>query len=399
MNYDSKDILQKIIYGQILSAVGSGMTTFVVALVIYTQNNRAADYAILFALILLPKILSAVFSGYIVDFVNKKTLIIASDVFNSFSTLLICFVIVNDVDYRVLYLLIFLRSCLSSVQEVTFSSLITDISDAAYIKNFSGLLQLSSLLPPMVAPLLAIGILNTTLIYTLFIVDLATFALSIYYLNLSSYKFERSVETQPARRSEYRFDSTLKRLTSLLVMIGITSVVCNVYVTHYSISLYSKEFYAAIMCFGGLISLVTVKKLDFIRAVGQMYIPSILILYSISLLLLAFVKTRLSVAMPILVLFHLLPIFSSEVMGKIREYVTGGNSGKYLSVIQAISLTVSCITYVVLFLIESNLGLSTKAIFWALSLSFGVGLASAVLLVSCRSMFVVKDVIDVQSSQ
>lgn len=145
--------------GQVISIIGSGLTSFALGVWIYQQTGQATPFAITVLFGTLPRILLTPLAGSLADRWNRRWLMILADTGNALVTLAVVFLVITD-SLRIwnIYLVALAGSLFAAFQEPAYTASITMLVPKKDLARASGLMQVAQSLEMLIAPLLA-GIL------------------------------------------------------------------------------------------------------------------------------------------------------------------------------------------------------------------------------------------------
>ncbi|WP_322791602.1 MFS transporter [Bellilinea sp.] len=145
--------------GQVISIIGSGLTSFALGVWIYQQTGQATPFAITVLFGTLPRILLTPLAGSLADRWNRRWLMILADTGNALVTLAVVFLVMSD-SLRIwnIYLVALAGSLFAAFQEPAYTASITMLVPKKDLARASGLMQVAQSMEMLIAPLLA-GIL------------------------------------------------------------------------------------------------------------------------------------------------------------------------------------------------------------------------------------------------
>ncbi|MEC0170442.1 MFS transporter [Paenibacillus graminis] len=180
--------------GKLASVLGSGMYTFVVGLYILKLTGSGRSFAVTMVCGLLPRILLAPFAGVTADRMNRRKLLVCSDL-AAVLTLLLAFLAVSlgGVSLLPVYASLVLLSVCSTFYGIAVSSSLLQLVDTGQIQRAGSLNQMAGSIGSLLAPVLG-GMLYAMVPLKLFmLLNAAGFAVS----TLMSYglRFKPSAST------------------------------------------------------------------------------------------------------------------------------------------------------------------------------------------------------------
>ena len=151
--------------GQLISMIGSGLTSFALGVWIYDQTGEATPFALTILFGSLPGVLLAPLAGAIADRWNRRLIMIVTDTGAALLTLFIAFVLFfSDGGLQIwhIYGVAVLGATLGVFQWAAYQPSVTMLVPREHFGRASGLIQTGNALRGIIAPLLA-GTLYVTI--------------------------------------------------------------------------------------------------------------------------------------------------------------------------------------------------------------------------------------------
>ncbi|QSF43307.1 MULTISPECIES: MFS transporter [Paenibacillus] len=186
--------------GKLASILGSGMYTFVVGLYILKLTGSGSSFAVTMICGMLPRIVLAPFAGVMADRMNRRRLLIYSDL-AAVLTLLLAFLAVSlgGVMLLPIYTSLVLLSVCSTFYGISVSSSLLQLVDSQYIQRAGSLNQMAGSIGNLLAPVLG-GMLYAIVPFKLFmLLNAAGFTIST--LMSCGLRFKRDPELTESGRS------------------------------------------------------------------------------------------------------------------------------------------------------------------------------------------------------
>ena len=173
--------------GQIISVLGSGLTSFGLGIWVYQHTSSVTKFAITVLCIALPSLLISPFAGAFVDRKNRRTVMIFCDIGSSICTLAaISFYLTGLLQLWNICVITAVTSILNVVRNLAFTTLVTQLVPKEYFGQASGMMQMGPATAQIFSPLLAGLLLGTIQIKGVLVIDLLTFGFSLLTLLLVS---------------------------------------------------------------------------------------------------------------------------------------------------------------------------------------------------------------------
>jgi MFS family permease len=171
--------------GQLISLVGSGLTSFALGIWVFQRNRSITEFALLSVFVTLPGILISPFAGVIIDRVNRRTVMLYSDLAAGAGTLaLVLLFFAGSLHLWEIYLLITIGSLARGFRFPAFLALLSQLVPARHIGRASGMMQLAPGVAFVFSPLLAAALLSPIGLSGVILVDVTTFVFAIVVLLL-----------------------------------------------------------------------------------------------------------------------------------------------------------------------------------------------------------------------
>lgn len=192
--------------GQVISTLGTSFTGLAIPLLIYRLTHSAVDLGVSMAVAAVPYLLFGLVIGAWVDRLNRKALMISSDVLMAASVAAVPLVgMTGHLSLVLIYASVFVERTLFIVFNAGQFAALPSLVPKADIVGANGRLQASYSTSMVVGPLLAGALAAVVPVYSLLWVDAASFLVSAGTLLL----IRRSFNTDaPPRTSSLRQDVT-----------------------------------------------------------------------------------------------------------------------------------------------------------------------------------------------
>jgi MFS family permease len=188
--------------GQLVSILGSGLTSFALGVWIYDQSKQATPFAITVLLGSLPRIILLPIAGSFADRFNRRLIMILADSLNALLTLAIFILLgANNLQLWHIYLIALLGSVFSAFQEPASTASTSMIVPREQLGRANGMVQMGQAVATILTPALA-GALFISIGFTgILLIDFVTFFFAVGALLLVKIP-------QPERAPEHK-DSTI----------------------------------------------------------------------------------------------------------------------------------------------------------------------------------------------
>ena len=166
--------------GELVSAIGGGLTSFGLGVYIFQQTGSAADMALVTLLAFLPTLLLSVPAGVLADRYDRRLLMMLGDGCSALGILYILFCIQRDgASLAEICIGVTVSSVFSSLLEPSYRATVTDLLDEEEYSRASGMVSLAGSARYLVSPILAGALLVVAGIRLLLVIDACTFVLTV----------------------------------------------------------------------------------------------------------------------------------------------------------------------------------------------------------------------------
>ena len=166
--------------GELVSAVGGGLTSFGLGVYVFTQTNSAASTALVTLLAFLPTLLLSVPAGVLADRYDRRVLMMIGDGCSAIGVLyiLICMLRGEAALYQICIGVV-ISSVFSSLLEPSYRATVTDLLTKEEYSRASGVISITGSARYLISPVLAGALLAVSDIKLLLVIDISTFFLTV----------------------------------------------------------------------------------------------------------------------------------------------------------------------------------------------------------------------------
>jgi MFS family permease len=150
-------------FGQVVSLLGSGLTSFALGVWIYQTTGNVTDYALIALFTVVPTLLLSLVSGALVDRWNYRAVMLVSDSASALTTLCIAgLFFAGRLELWQIYLAVAVNACFAAFQQPAYAAFISQLVPPEQLGRAAGMVQMglaaSDLLPPLLAGVLIVRI-------------------------------------------------------------------------------------------------------------------------------------------------------------------------------------------------------------------------------------------------
>ena len=156
---DNKSSYRKFLLlwsGQLVSAVGSGLTSFGLGVYVFQKTGSASNMALVTLLAFLPTLLLSAPAGVLADRYDRRLLMMAGDGLSALGLvyILVC-MLLGEAELYQICLGVFISSVFSSLLEPSYRATVTDLLTKAEYSRASGMMSIANSARYLISPLIA----------------------------------------------------------------------------------------------------------------------------------------------------------------------------------------------------------------------------------------------------
>lgn len=172
-------------FGQVVSLVGSSLTSFTLGLWVYEQTGSATQFALIGLSTVLPRILLSPFAGVIADRWDRQRLMILSDAGAGLSTLVIVLLLAaGTLEIWHIYLTALVNAVFGVLQWPAYAAATTMLVPREQLGRANGLVQFGQAIAEIAAPTLAGFLMVVIGVPGVITIDFLTFIFAVMTLLL-----------------------------------------------------------------------------------------------------------------------------------------------------------------------------------------------------------------------
>lgn len=167
--------------GELISAIGGGLTSFGLGVYVFRQTGSAASMALVTLLAFLPTLLLSVPAGVLADRYDRRLLMMLGDGCSALGILyiLLCMTQGQAALWQIC-IGVFVSSTFSALLEPSYRATVTDLLTKEEYSKASGLVSLAGSARYLISPVLAGALLAVSDIKLLLIIDICTFFPTVF---------------------------------------------------------------------------------------------------------------------------------------------------------------------------------------------------------------------------
>ena len=181
--------------GQLVSVVGSGLTSFGLAVWVLQRTGSTTQYAMIGLAALLPMVLVSPIAGVFVDRWDRRRTMIGFDLIAGLSTLAVAALLFAD-RLELWHILVAtgVSSCAGVFQRPAYMAAVTQIVPKEHLGRAAGMMQLAEPLSTILAPMIAAGLIGLIGLSGIIVIDFVSFLVAM--ATLAAVRFPRHERVQ-----------------------------------------------------------------------------------------------------------------------------------------------------------------------------------------------------------
>ncbi|MCM1565812.1 MAG: MFS transporter [Dehalobacter sp.] len=181
MNVQDKSYKRFLIIwlGQLMSAIGSGLTAFALGVFVFQKTQSATNFSLIILFAFLPTFILLPFGGVLADRFNRKKMMIIGDAGAITGLLFILLVMISgSIEIWHIYVGVALSSVFAAIQNPSYKAVVTDLVSEEMYSRASGLIQLAGSAQYLISPIIAGFLMSIFDIKLVLIIDIMTFLIA-----------------------------------------------------------------------------------------------------------------------------------------------------------------------------------------------------------------------------
>lgn len=185
--------------GELVSAIGGGLTSFGLGIYVFGQTGSAASMALVTLLGFLPTLFLSVPAGVLADRFDRRVLMMVGDGCSALGIvyILLC-MLQGGASLTQICIGVFISSVFSALLEPSYRATVSDLLTKEEFSKASGLVSLAGSARYLVSPIVAGLLLSFSDVKLLLIIDISTFFLTV----ASTAVVKKGIETKAEEEKE-----------------------------------------------------------------------------------------------------------------------------------------------------------------------------------------------------
>ncbi|WP_287324931.1 MFS transporter [Okeania sp. SIO1F9] len=196
--------------GQFVSAIGSEMTNFAIAIWAWELTGKATPLSLIFLFSHLPTLIASSFAGVLVDRWNRKQIMIVGDIIAGFSTIAILLLFLsNNLEIWHIYLTRVINGLFGYLQNLAFSASMSTIVPKKHYARGSAMMSIKYGISLVLSPACA-GVLYPLIGLTgILTIDITTFIIAVSILWFLHIPQPKTSEVENSRSKNWHWQELI----------------------------------------------------------------------------------------------------------------------------------------------------------------------------------------------
>ena len=347
--------------GQLVSLIGSGLTSFALGVWVYQRTGSVTQFALISLSIILPSIVVAPIAGVFVDRWDRRQIMLIGDSGASLSTLVIAILLfVGHLEIWHIYLATAVSSACKSIQMSAYTAATTLLVPKEYLGRANGLVYLGQSLAQLLSPILAGVLVVTIQIQGVILLDFITFLVSLVTLLLVQFPKYKNTSADVAEKSSvlheaaYGWNYVAARPGLLGLMIFLTATnflisIVEVLVTPLVLSFASTTILGIVLSVGGSGMVFGSLAMSYWGG-SQRHINNVfyfMLLSGLSVLVAGLRPEASLCALAAFLFFFSLPIINSSILVIFQKKVAPNVQGRVFTLTETVTMLFRPLAYII----------------------------------------------------
>ncbi|MDF5714709.1 MAG: MFS transporter [Rhizonema sp. NSF051] len=251
-------------FGQLISLIGSGLTSFALGVWGYQKTGSATQFALISLFTTLPRVVISPLAGVLVDRFNRRWIMIISDFGTGLSIVAIALLLaIGRLEIWQIYLVATVSNSFSAFHLPAYTASITQLVPPQYLNRASGMIQLTLAVAQLISPVLGSLLLITIKLQGVILLDFVTFFFALITLLLVKFPNTKTTVVEKFSKTSLLYEmsyalsyiTTKPGLFGLLIFFAATNFLfgaLNVLTTPLVLSFASLATLGKILSIGGI---------------------------------------------------------------------------------------------------------------------------------------------------
>jgi len=180
---DGPQAFAAVWFGQVISFIGSGLTSFALGVWVFQKTGEITQYALISMFFVLPGVLLGPLAGTLIDRWDRRKAMLISDLGAGISTLSIAIVyMLGGLQVWHIYIAVFISGAFSSLRMPSMQAAMTQMIPRKNLGRASGMMEIVSIGEFLIAPAIAGGLMGKIGLAGVIMIDFSSFLFAITVL-------------------------------------------------------------------------------------------------------------------------------------------------------------------------------------------------------------------------
>jgi MFS transporter, DHA3 family, macrolide efflux protein len=245
--------------GQLISILGSSLSSFAIDVWVYQRNGSVTELSFLILFATLPLVIISPFAGVLVDRYNRRWIMIFSDTGAALSTLSIALLFINgQIQTWHICLATAVSSSFTAFQWPAYNAATTLLVTKKNLGRAVGMIRFAQAIGQLTAPVLGGILLEIIQLSGIIILDLSSFVFSVIILLLVRFPRQEVIDKSQQNNKSSLFKEAVNSFHYLTVRRGLMALVFFLAINNFSIGIVQVLAYPLILSFASPSQLGTV---------------------------------------------------------------------------------------------------------------------------------------------
>jgi MFS transporter, DHA3 family, macrolide efflux protein len=169
--------------GQVISFIGSGLTSFALGVWVFQKTGEITQYALISLFFVLPGVLLGPLAGTLIDRCDRRKAMLISDLGAGLSTLSIAIIyLLGGLQVWYIYLAVFISGAFGSLRMPSMQAAMTQMIPRKNIGRASGMMEIVQIGEFLIAPAVAGGLMGSIGLAGVICIDFTSFLFAVSIL-------------------------------------------------------------------------------------------------------------------------------------------------------------------------------------------------------------------------
>ena len=219
-------------FGQLISLIGSGLTSFALGLWVYQQTGSVTQFAFIALSTVLPKLLLSPLSGVMADRKDRRRLMLLSDLGAGISTCAVALLFyTGQLEIWHIYIAVAINSTCNTFQWPAYTAAVTTLVSKNNLGHANGMIQFGQAVSEILVPILAGVLLVIVKLWGVLLIDFTTFIIAVLTLLIVRFPAQKPAETKQEKPTSlfqeaahgWRYITARSGLLGLLIFLAVVN--------------------------------------------------------------------------------------------------------------------------------------------------------------------------------